>query len=120
MTERLGDLVLRDEGHAEVVVRRRVVGHHVDFRLASIESDDRQLRPWEPLGRKVEGTRTVQLVEDFARYLYLPRLVDTKVLLDAIGDQDLHVLRSGLLLRQVDSRLPIFFVQIDLGQGFRI
>src|SRR6266699_3142442 len=27
-----------------------------------------------------------QLVEDFARYLYLPRLVDTKVLLDAIGD----------------------------------
>jgi len=27
-----------------------------------------------------------QLVEDFARYLYLPRLVETKVLLDAIGD----------------------------------
>jgi len=27
-----------------------------------------------------------QLVEDFARYLYLPRLADTKVLLDAIGD----------------------------------
>jgi hypothetical protein len=27
-----------------------------------------------------------QLVQDFARYLYLPRLVDTKVLLDAIGD----------------------------------
>lgn len=27
-----------------------------------------------------------QLVEDFARYLYLARLVETKVLLDAIGD----------------------------------
>jgi len=27
-----------------------------------------------------------QLVEDFARYLYLPRLVETKVLLNAIGD----------------------------------
>lgn len=27
-----------------------------------------------------------QLVEDFARYLYLPRLVETKILLDAIGD----------------------------------
>lgn len=27
-----------------------------------------------------------QLVEDFARYLYLPRLVESKVLLDAVGD----------------------------------
>ena len=27
-----------------------------------------------------------QLAEDFARYVYLPRLADTKVLLDAIGD----------------------------------
>jgi hypothetical protein len=27
-----------------------------------------------------------QLVEDFARYLYLPRLAETRVLLDAIGD----------------------------------
>ena len=27
-----------------------------------------------------------QLVEDFGRYLYLPRLADSKVLLDAIGD----------------------------------
>jgi hypothetical protein len=27
-----------------------------------------------------------QLVEDFARYLYLPRLVESKVLVDAVGD----------------------------------
>ena len=38
-----------------------------------------------------------QLVEDFARYVYLPRLADTKVLLDAVADG------LGLLTWEQDS-----------------
>ena len=39
-----------------------------------------------PLWRGGSAVRVSQLADDFARYLYLPRLRDTEALLDAIRD----------------------------------